>query len=246
MEQVARMPDAKGVIWERKSHPLQEEMARWAAAQERTAHGCFSVEQLYTGGETRGEDAETSRPSKSAKLLANAERPRDVAGPDEVQAACERVVAALPPALRGPMSGDAKALADMLLRLCPTSPWITIQVEVVTTLAACTRWHQDKYSGRALITYTGPGTWCVDDASVCYDQFTRTLGMPMEESDPLIVPNFSSIHKPESNAVVLLKGNDWKGIRGVGQTHKAPNVDPYLKRLILKVDVSVERPETAF
>jgi len=85
----------------------------------------------------------------------------------------------------------------------------------------------------------------VDDASVRYDQFAQTIYAPMEESDARIVPNSNSIHKPQPNAVVLMKGNDWPGIRGVGLTHKAPNdVEPGLKRLIIKVDlVNGKRPE---
>ena len=53
--------------------------------------------------------------------------------------------------------------------------------------------------------------------------------------------------KTRSNAVVLMKGNHWPGIRGVGLTHKAPNdVEPGVKRLIIKVDlVNGKRPEVA-
>lgn len=244
VEQVAReQPDAKGVIWERCAHACKAEMEQWVAGQ-KTTRGAFSVEQLFT----RVEDAGTAQPSKRAKVLStmsDTDIAALVAGPQDVQAACQKVVAWLPPALRGPMSRDASALAEILLRLCPGATWLTIQVEIVDHLGTCTRWHQDRYTARALITYTGPGTWCVDDASVRYDQFAKTVYAPMEESDARIVPNFNSIHRPQSNAVVLMKGNDWPGIRGVGLTHKAPNdLKPGLKRLIIKVDlVNGKRPE---
>ena len=236
MEDIARSPGCKGIIWQRSAHSQQAEMGRWADAQKETRSGCFSIEQLLTSGATRGAGVQ---PSKRAKLLKMSSHN------DDVQVACERVVAGLPAALRGPMSRDARELAELLLRLCPDAPWLTIQVEVISERNSCTRWHQDSYTARAIITYTGPGTWCVDDASVRYDQFAQTLGMPFEQSDPRIVPNASSIHRPQSNAVILLKGNDWPGIQGVGVTHKAPNAysEEGGKRLLLKVDLSAVRPD---
>ena len=159
MEQVAReQVEAKGVIWERGPHACQFEMEQWVARQQVT-RGAFSVEQLFTGSDA----GTTLRSPERAKLLSSMS---DALLDVRVQAACQKVVAWLPPALRGPMSGDAKALADILLRLCPETTWLTIQVEIVDNLGTCTRWHQDRYTARALITYTGPGTWCVDDASV--------------------------------------------------------------------------------
>ena len=162
MEQVAReQVEAKGVIWERGPHACQFEMEQWVARQQVT-RGAFSVEQLFTGSDA----GTTLRSPERAKLLSSMS---DALLDVRVQAACQKVVAWLPPALRGPMSGDAKALADILLRLCPETTWLTIQVEIVDNLGTCTRWHQDRYTARALITYTGPGTWCVDDASVRRD-----------------------------------------------------------------------------
>ena len=74
-----------------------------------------------------------------------------------------------------------------------------------------------------------------------------TRGIPHEESSPRIVPNYHSVHQPKPNAVVLMKSNQWPGIRGIGCTHKAPDVlaingRPVLKRLVLKVDLSERKP----
>ena len=105
VEQVAReQPDAKGVIWERCTHLCKAEMEQWVAGQNST-RGAFSVEQLFTGVE----DAGTAQPSKRAKLLSTMSDTEIalLAGPQDVQAACQKVVAWLPPALRGPMSRDA-------------------------------------------------------------------------------------------------------------------------------------------
>ena len=115
MEQVAReQVEAKGVIWERGTHACQFEMEQWVARQEVT-RGAFSVEQLFTGSDAAGT---TLRSPERAKMLSSMS---DALLDVRVQAACQKVVAWLPPALRGPMSCDAKALADILLRLCPES-----------------------------------------------------------------------------------------------------------------------------
>ena len=99
-----------------------------------------------------------------------------------------------------------------------------------------------------IITYTGPSTWMVNDKDVNFGMFEDCFGVPFELSDPLIVPDYASIHKPPSNAVVLIKGNEWPGIEQSanksGVVHKSPNMrldldgNPICKRLALKVDLS--------
>ena len=212
-------------------------MAQWVLTQEECFES-FSIEQLLVsplgGG---GDPCNQSKP---------------VAGPDEIRAACGRVVAGVPEgAFREAMRSDAEALVGTLLRLCPDSLWLTLQVEIVGK-NACTRWHQDQYVCRAIITYVGPGTWLVDDESVRYDQFKATRGAPSEVSDRCIVPSFDSIIRPSANTVVLMKGSVWPGIRGVagyeGLTHRAPDVpadaygNPVLKRICLKIDLAMRQP----
>lgn len=272
MEEIAKQqPEAKGVIWSRGAHRLEDEMNRWADAQEETIEH-FSREQLFVKAaapgrppatqkappacgdidcvdsdcEGKDHDHDDSPPSKKRKVDNNA-TVTSAAWPEEVRAACARVMATLPEAFREPMQRDAEEMAMMLLRLCPGALWLTVQVEVIA-LRVCSRWHQDNYTGRAVITYTGPGTWCADDAHVRFDQFEKTLGKPKEVSDPRIVPDFERVHKPRPNAVVLIKGKSWPDIRGYGLTHKAPNLrvdadgEPELKRLMLKVDLAQRRP----
>ncbi|KAJ1466744.1 hypothetical protein T484DRAFT_1987687 [Baffinella frigidus] len=207
-------------------------MARWVRGQDETRES-FAYEQLLLA---------TLRPPPPGV---------PVSGLDDVRAACARVTSALPAgAFRDAMRADAEALSALLLRLvCPDyAPWLTLQVDIIGH-NACSRWHQDNYVGRAMITYVGPSTWLVDDRSVRYDQFQATQGTPSAVSDPRIVPDYESIHMPPPNAVVLIKGRLWPGIRGgVGITHKAPNMrtdargDPVIKRLMLKVDLAVQRP----
>ena len=227
-EEAAKLAEVKGVIWDRGAHPLEQEMKQWVSGQKETDE--FSREQLYV-----------------SSLSGNAARKKKtlhaVADISEIQAACARVVAGIPEGkLRESMRGDAETLATALMRACPGVAKLTLQVEIVGN-NACSRWHQDEYVGRALITYVGPGTWMVDDESVHFDQFEKTMDKPPEISGPLIVPDSKSIYEAPPNAVTLIKGSLWPGIQDLGLTHKAPNVpknangSPTLKRVLLKVDL---------
>ena len=94
--------------------------------------------------------------------------------------------------------------------------------------------------------YTGPGTWTVDDKSVRFEQMDLTLTSPTDVSNAAIVPRFESIRRVPTNAVLLMKGKQWPGIRGNGLTHKSPDVrkdaegNPECLRFVLKVDLSME------
>ena len=84
--------------------------------------------------------------------------------------------------------------------------------------------------------------WAADDASVRWDEFEKRQG---EETNESCVPH-ESIKQMETNSVLIMKEDAWPGIRGMGLTHKAPEVeeDPP-KRLILKVDLHIDRPPLA-
>ena len=151
----------------------------------------------------------------------------------------------MPGVFRDAVKQDAEALAALITSLCPRVPWMNLSTEIVGR-NSCSRWHQDNYVGRAIITYTGPGTWAVDDKSVCFDQIERTVHAPTDVSNEAVVPRFESIHRAPTNAVLLMKGKQWPGIRGTGLTHKSPDVrrdakgEPECLRFVLKVDLSME------
>ena len=163
----------------------------------------------------------------------------------DVRAACTRVAEGVPGVFRDAVKQDAEALATLIMSLCPRVPWLTLSTEIVGT-NSCSRWHQDNYVGRAIITYTGPGTWAVDDKSVCFDQIDCTLNLPTDVSNRAVVPRSESIHRAPTNSVLLIKGKHWPGIRGIGLTHKSPDVHKDVKgkpeclRFVLKVDLSMQ------
>ena len=73
--------------------------------------------------------------------------------------------AALPAARAAQVRDDACRMGLVVGELCAFAPLLEVKLEIFGE-NSCSRWHQDYYAGRAIITYTGPGTWCVDDASV--------------------------------------------------------------------------------
>ena len=54
-------------------------------------------------------------------------------------------------------------------------------------------------------------------------------------------------HEIPTNAVLLMKGDAWPGIKGHGLTHKSPRGQPPLpKRVLLKCDLTDFRPMLAY
>ena len=167
----------------------------------------------------------------------------------QLEGASTRLVSSLPECFRKAICQDAMDIGRMMASICTTSnkkSVLSLKLEIVGK-NRCSRWHQDNYIGRTVVTYVGSGTWLADDVNVRFSQFAATKGLPFHESDPRIVPQFEKVHRTKSNAVVLMKGNRWPGICGYpkrkGLTHKAPNVEtdakgkPRQLRLLLKVDV---------
>ena len=171
----------------------------------------------------------------------------------QIKDASARLVASLPEPFRVDVRQDAEEIGRMMANLCRPNKkyWLWLKLEIVGK-QRCSRWHQDNYIGRAIVTYVGSGTWLADDVDVRFSEFMATRGMSFEQSDPRIVPEFEKIHRTPTNSVVLMKGNQWPGIRGYpkreGLTHKSPNVktdtmgNPNQLRLLLKVDVEPVEP----
>ena len=255
-ETKAKLMEAKGVQWKREHRSgwkIEEAMFEDWVQKQQESDGCcpFAKEIVVRHHEVSPKCGSPGNNNKKRKLLPN----KSVASQDDVDAACGRLVANLPKGkLRNIVQRDARMLAESLMKLCPHSTEykqeLMMQLEVIGQNRCC-KWHQDQYIGRMLITYAGPSTWMVDDCNVDFTLFEDLLGFPNEISDPLIVPQYESIHQPPVNSVVLIKGNLWNGIdqskNGMGLLHKSPNMlngedgYPLIKRFALKVDLA-QRP----
>ena len=65
--------------------------------------------------------------------------------------------------------------------------------------------------------------------------------------DNLISTQVTACHEVPTNAVLLMKGDAWPGIKGNGLTHKSPRGQPPLpKRVLLKCDLTDFRPMLAY
>eukprot|EP01047_Picozoa_sp_COSAG01_P003753 COSAG01_NODE_115_length_25561_cov_103.183450_14_plen_327_part_00 len=235
IEATARLVQAKGVFLERSSHRHESEIKQWLHQHNEAdfAYGQFSGEQLLVA--PLHDQCEGSGCEDLSCQHDTAEHTHAPAGPQEIRDACVRLVAGLPGSFREAVQSDAEALAGMCVRLCPGVPWLAMRLEIVQEYS-CKRWHQDCYTGRAIITYVGPGTCAADDASVLWHQFNKGGS----NRDRCVPPQ--CIQQMATNTVLLMKGNEWPGIRGKGLTHKSPGegTSPPPKRLLLKVDLSVD------
>ena len=85
------------------------------------------------------------------------------------------------------------------------------------------------------------GTLAADDNQVDWGAFEASMG---EEDNEHVV---STCHEVPTNAVLLMKGDAWPGIKGSGLTHKSPRGQPPLpKRVLLKCDLTDFRPMLAY
>ena len=85
------------------------------------------------------------------------------------------------------------------------------------------------------------GTLAADDVQVDWDAFEASMG---EEDNEHVV---GACHEIPTNAVLLMKGDAWPGIKGSGLTHKSPRgQQPLPKRVLLKCDLTDFRPMLAY
>lgn len=215
LEDIARITDAKGCFFDRFPHRKEKKIERWLQGIEADDYyfNDFACAMIQVAFEPDSKDIECT-----------------LAGPEEIRAACEKLVRGLPSSFRRDVRSDAENLANMCVRLCPDVPWITFRLEIVQR-NGCWKWHQDNYVGRAIISYVGPGTHTADDSSVQWDRFENTTNEDCVAAE--------SIQQMQTNAVLLMKGKSWRGIRGKGLVHRSPVVhegDPPM-RLVLKVDL---------
>ena len=127
------MTSAKGIIWDRGEHPLGREVwEQWVRGQQETPD-YFSREQLLVCAPLPHSGVDSEQARKKAKHV--------IAGPGEIRAACKRLVAQLPDSLQAAVQDDAEALSALLTGLCPSSPWLTLAIEILGVYG-CARWHQ--------------------------------------------------------------------------------------------------------
>lgn len=143
--------------------------------------------------------------------------------------------AALPPDLSDQVHSDACTIATTVGCLLPAAPVLNIKLEVVGE-GPCSRWHQDNYVARAIVSYTGDAaTNYTADANVDFWELVNC------GNNACIIKDVSKVEAVDVGDILLMKGKLFPhGARGL--VHKAPEKKYHddgfvINRLILKVDV---------
>ena len=188
LEKAARRQNAKGVYVERGPHSKAAQIQTWLNGQEEEdlMFGEFASAQLLVA----------APPCEDS----DCDDDHELATDEDVEAALDQLVGELPASFRSHVRDDAAALVRLSRRLSPTTPWVTLRIEILHE-EACWRWHQDGYCGRTLVCYVGPGTLAADDAQVDWEAFDASMG---EEDNEHVV---ASCHEIPTNAVLLMKGD---------------------------------------
>ena len=141
--------------------------------------------------------------------------------------------AALPDDITQQIRSDAIHLSTTVSALCPTATKFTIRLQIFGE-NCCSRFHQDQYVGRGIVSYTGNiGTEFVDDKHVDFWELENC------GNNTCVVKDKHNIHHAEVGDFLFIKGTMFPyGSKGL--VHKAPEKVYHpdgriVNRLVLKV-----------
>ena len=152
--------------------------------------------------------------------------------------------AALPSPLSTQIHRDACSLADTWRQMCPQLEHLHVQLEIFGE-KTCSRWHQDNFVGRAIVTYTGPaGTDFTGRDNVNFEEL-HCCG----KSEHCIY-DLGQAQQAAVGDLLLMKGTKFPTLGGGvdALVHKSPekrydSAGGIIYRLVLKVDVHALKAE---
>jgi len=158
---------------------------------------------------------------------------------DELSMTARRLVrlavdSGLPKTLGQQIQLDIEEIGMALVKLLPATTDVIMKLEVVGE-NTCKRWHQDNYTGRAIVTYNLCGTQYTAHDNVNFWEFENG-----GKNDRIILDQ-SQVLSAHPGDILFMKGKTFPGTAN-GLVHKAP-VTLYhpngaiMNRLCLKVDV---------
>jgi len=140
----------------------------------------------------------------------------------------------LPHALLQQIQNDVEEVGPVIAQTLPSAEQVVIKLEIFAE-DVCSRWHQDYYTCRAIITYNGPGTDYVQHSNVNFWEMEHC------GNNECILHDKSKVYCANAGDVFLMKGKHYPG--GVnGLVHKSPEKRYHadgsiMCRLCLKLDV---------
>uniref|UniRef100_A0A6U6DZC1 Fe2OG dioxygenase domain-containing protein n=1 Tax=Odontella aurita TaxID=265563 RepID=A0A6U6DZC1_9STRA len=143
--------------------------------------------------------------------------------------------ARLPKSLCEQMRSDACSLGCTVSKLCPSIRALDVKIEIFGE-HTCSRWHQDHFVGRALVSYTGAiGTEYTRDSNVDFWELKHC------GNNDHIIRDVGEIESVDVGDFLFIMGSKFhKGTGGL--IHKSPEKRYHkdgriVNRLVLKVDI---------
>lgn len=148
----------------------------------------------------------------------------------------------LPKDLGCQIQQDCEQIGKVLANLVPTAKRLFLKLDIVGE-NSCSRWHRDRYVGRAVVSYNCTGTKYVD-TDVVNLKSLESRG----ETAP-IIQDESQVLYAQLGDILFMKGTEFP-TSPKGLVHSAPekcwHADGSVKnRLLLKVDLPPEYPVKA-
>lgn len=142
--------------------------------------------------------------------------------------------AGLPGVICQQIERDAAEMASMVIRMVPTTPKVVMKLECFGE-STCARWHQDNYTGRAIVTYNGKGTVYARHSNVDFWELENC------GKSACILHDNSQVYSASAGDLLFMKGKIFPD-KVVGLVHKSPEKKYHANgvvkhRLLLKVDL---------
>jgi hypothetical protein len=141
--------------------------------------------------------------------------------------AAAAINAGLPAEIGYQIEDDFMQIGMVVARMAPATR-MNLTLNVVGT-NSCSRWHQDQYTGRAVVSYNSCSTECIDHAHVDF-KGPRTS-----------VRDYSQVLYPDLGDILFMKGTKFPTSAN-GLVHKSPETRFHadgrvMHRLLLKIDL---------
>lgn len=154
--------------------------------------------------------------------------------PSRLQSAAQKLSNGLPPALAKFVSADAQAMADTMHKMVPDAQSLEMKLELFGE-RVCSRWHEDNYIARSIVSYNCSATQYTANSNVDYNELYFC------GNNDHIIRDKSRIKSVNVGDIVMIKGAQFPG-KARSLVHKSPEVEYYdsgdvRARIVLKVDM---------